>query len=190
MDNLTLETKKNMVQEFFCDVAGSRLVEWLEGAGFYTAPASISYHGAYAGGLFDHSLQVTYELMQLTEKLGLKWQRKESPAVIGMLHDVCKMDDYTVRDEMIAVKQDGGPEFEQKAAKNPEKIWPGHGEKSLIMLHGIIELTEEEMLCIRYHMGSFTDQKEWEFYTRAVEMCPNVLYTHMADMIASHIKGV
>ena len=73
---------------------------------------------------------------------------------------------------------------------NKERIWPGHGEKSLIMLMSHIELTEEEKMCIRYHMGAFTDSKEWEFYSRAVRNYPNVLYTQTADMIASQIKGV
>ena len=58
------------------------------------------------------------------------------------------------------------------------------------MLMGLINLTDEETMCIRYHMGAFTDQKEWEYYTRAVKKYPNVLYTHTADMIASQIKGI
>ena len=51
-----------------------------------------------------------------------------------------------------------------------------------------LELTEEEKMCIRYHMGAFTDQKEWEYYSRAVNLYHNVLYTHTADMIASQIE--
>ena len=89
MESLTLETKKSIMADFFCKAGGSRLLEWLEQAGFYTAPASKSHHGAYGGALFDHSLQVTYELIQLTEKLDLKREREESPAVVGMVHDVC-----------------------------------------------------------------------------------------------------
>ena len=73
---------------------------------------------------------------------------------------------------------------------NEERLYPGHGDKSLIMLMGLIDLTEEEKMCIRYHMGAFTDKSEWEFYSRAVQRCPNVLWTHTADMIASQIKGV
>lgn len=55
---------------------------------------------------------------------------------------------------------------------------------------GLIDLTEEEKMCIRYHMGAFTEKSEWEFYSRAVRRYPNVLWTHTADMIASQIKGV
>ena len=42
-------------------------------------------------------------------------------------------------------------------------------------------------MCIRYHMGAFTEKEEWRLYTRAVNQFPNVLWTHQADMIASHI---
>lgn len=180
MGNLTLETKKSIMEDFFCHFRNADLLEYLEAAGFYEAPASKGHHGAYKGALFDHSLQVTYELINLTDRLELKWQRKESPDIVGMLHDVCKMDDYMLSEN------EGNTVVEW----NKERIWPGHGEKSLIMLMSHIELTEEEKMCIRYHMGAFTDSKEWEFYSRAVRNYPNVLYTQTADMIASQIKGV
>ena len=118
-----------------------------------------------------------YELVNLTNRLELKWQREESPMIIGLLHDVCKLDDYTC---LPFGETPDKPEIEW----NKDAMYPGHGDKSLIMLMGYIDLTEEEKACIRYHMGSFTDKKEWEYYSRAVRIFPNILYTHMADMIA------
>ena len=47
-----------------------------------------------------------------------------------------------------------------------------------------------ELNSIRYHMGAFTDKEEWRDYTCAVHRYPNVLWTHHADMIASHVHGV
>ena len=191
MASLTLETKKDILRDFLLEAADGDFLKWLEGNGYFTAPASKSHHGSEEGALYEHSLQVAYELINLTEKLGLKWQRKNSPQIIGMLHDVCKMDDYLIREEVIGATIDGGKIYGNPQVEwNKERIWPGHGEKSLIMLMGHINLTEEEKMCIRYHMGSFTESKEWQFYSRAVKIYPNVLYTHMADMIASQIKGV
>lgn len=153
--------------------------ESLEILGFFTAPASTKYHGAYEGGLFDHSLEVTKALVELTEKLGLEWERPESPYIVGMYHDLCKCDNYVVDYET------------GKFIYNPEIIIPGHGEKSVIMLQKFIELTDEEIACIRWHMGAYeTDTKLWNYYGRAIEQYPNVLYTHTADMIASKIVGV
>lgn len=151
----------------------------LDKIGFFTAPASTKYHGAYEGGLFDHSLEVAKSLVELTEDLGLKWERPESPYIVGMYHDLCKCDNY-VKD------------FESdKWVYNPDIIIPGHGEKSVMMLQKYIDLTDEEIACIRWHMGAYeTDTKMWGYYGKAIEKYPNVLYTHTADMIASKIVGV
>ena len=73
---------------------------------------------------------------------------------------------------------------------NNETLLKGHGDKSVMMLASLMQLTEEEAACIRYHMGAFTSKEEWNDYTRAIHMYPNVLWTHQADMIATHIKEV
>lgn len=180
-DEMTEETKRDILGDLLCK--HQDVLKFLEAAGFYDWPAAKSHHGAKWGGLFKHSFQVAYELQDLTQRLGLKWQREESPILIGLLHDVCKLDDYTCLPF-------GDDPNKPGIERNKDAIYPGHGEKSLIMLMGHIDLTEEEKMCIRYHMGSFTDSKEWPYYSRAVKMFPNVLYTHMADMIASQIRGI
>lgn len=145
--------------------------------GFFTAPASTKYHGAYEGGLFDHSLETTKALVELTEKLGLKWERPESPYIVGMYHDLCKCDAY--------IKDGDGYIY------NSDTLLSGHGDKSVIILQQYKKLTNEEIACIRWHMGAFEkDTKLWSYYTNAVNKYPNVLYTHTADMMASHIKRV
>ena len=73
---------------------------------------------------------------------------------------------------------------------NNESLFKGHGDKSVMILANLIQLTEEEVACIRYHMGAFTDKEEWNDYTRAIHKYPNVLWTHHADMIATHIMEV
>ena len=159
-------------------------VDDLDRINFFIAPASTKYHGAYEGGLFDHSLEVATVLVELTEKLGLQWQNPESPKVVGMFHDLCKCDDYMKR-PLESDVIDGG------YMRNPEIIIPGHGDKSVIMLQQHMPITNEEIACIRWHMGAFeTDPEMWKYYGKAVEKFPNVLYTHTADMIAAKIRGV
>jgi len=154
-------------------------VNTLDDMGFFTAPASTKYHGSYEGGLFDHSLEVAKSLVDLTNKLGLKWNTPGSPYIVGMFHDLCKVDNYIYDIETGKYKY------------NPDIIIPGHGEKSVIMLQKHINITDEEIACIRWHMGAYeTDTKLWEYYGRAIEIYPNVLFTHTADMIASKIVGV
>ena len=144
----------------------------------YEMPASTKYHGACPGGWFDHSLCVMQQLLLLTDRNGLAWKRPESPYIVGFFHDICKLDQYT------AVRMEAGkPVY----AWRSNILFKGHGEKSVIMLSTLGQLTEEEAACIRYHMGAFTDKEQWSDYTRAVQYYPNVLWTHTADMIASYI---
>lgn len=146
--------------------------------GFFTAPASTKYHGAYLGALFDHSLAVMQALVHMTQRLDLKWTRERSPYIVGMFHDLCKADNYR--------RAPGGESWEHKK----DLILPGHGEKSVILLQRYLDLTEEEILCIRWHMGAFDDKENWNSYGNAVAKYPNVLYTHTADMIAARVLGV
>ena len=174
-------SERNRVREYieFMPSKGIIDVSELGSLGFFKAPASTKYHGAYEGGLFDHSLETVKSLVELTTKLNLKWKRPESPFIVGMYHDLCKCDNY-VKD------------FEtDKYIYNPEIIIPGHGDKSVIILSQYMRLTDEEIACIRWHMGAYeTDIKMWNYYGKAIEKYPNVLYTHTADMIASKIVGV
>ena len=169
------------------------IIERLKRQGFFNAPASTNYHGAYEGGLFEHSLNVTKALVILTKKNDLIWMRPESPYIIGMFHDICKQDQYrhpivenycTVNGEKIPI-EDGG-----KWEHAPDILLKGHGDRSVMLLSQYLALTMEEILCIRYHMDAFVDKSEWNDYTRAVHLYPNVLWTHTADMIAAHILEI
>lgn len=173
---LTMDERIMIFMERMSPFVKRDVVAWLESHGFFTAPASIMYHGAYDGGLFDHSFEVTQTLWKLTKDNSLKWDRPESPLIVGMFHDLCKTDSYKAN-------FDGW-------TYNNDTILKGHGDKSVMMLASLMKLTEEEVACIRYHMGAFVKQDEWNDYTRAVRSYPNVLWTHHADMIASHVKGV
>ena len=155
------------------DDAISRLVEM----GFFKAPASTKYHGVMEGGLYLHSRSVTNALLFMTDKLQLEWQLPRLPYIVGMFHDLCKADQYRYSSSI--------DNYEYRT----DTLFKGHGEKSVMLLSQFYTLTEEEIACICYHMGAFTDKEEWSAYTRAVSRYPNVLYTHTADMVATHIFG-
>ena len=147
--------------------------------GFFDVPASTKYHGAYEGGLFDHSLEVTKALVDLTDKLGLTWSRPESPYIVGMYHDLCKCDSYRYDIDS------------NSYVYNNDQILDGHGAKSVIVAQKFIRLTDEEIACIRWHMGAFEDDpKLRNGYAHACERNENVLFTHTSDMIASKIMGI
>lgn len=159
------------------EIVPGGMARWLDMNGYFDAPASTKYHGNFLGGLFYHSIAVTDALLDITENMELEWKREESPWIVGMFHDLCKMDEYETDDNGLYVR-------------NKDTLYQGHGDKSVMLLASWIQLTEEEVACIRYHMGAFTDKAEWGCYTKAVAKYPNVLWTHTADMIASQVKGL
>ena len=171
------EFKKLMMPCISTDRFDEKFIDTLKHSDFFKAPASIRYHGNYEGGLFEHSFMVAVQLVRLTNDLGLQWQHPTSPLIVGMFHDLCKIDEYMEIQEGV---------WDYK--KN--KMMPGHGEKSVMLLQQHIPITKEELSCIRWHMGAFDDKENWNYYGAAIENYPNVLFTHTADMIASRIKGI
>lgn len=147
-----------------------KLLEWLKSTDFFTAPASTRFHGAYPGGLVKHSLNVYYALLGNFNLRGL--YSPQTQTIVALLHDVCKANyyageypDYTVKDQ----------------------IPMGHGEKSVYLVMKHMELTDDEALAIRWHMGAYDDAFRGgsRALNAAMERTPLVLELHYADMIAT-----
>jgi hypothetical protein len=152
-------------------------MNYLSDDGFFTAPASTRYHGSYDGGLYDHSKTVCRRLIDLTIKNSLKWQRPESPFIVGMFHDLCKCDQY--------IKTESE---ERPYEYNQNTLLKGHGSKSVAILSNFIDITEEEALCVHYHMGAF-EIEDWQGFDQAIKKFETVLWTHHADMLASKVDN-
>lgn len=171
-----------------------KLLEWLdsERSDFFTAPASTRYHGAYEGGLCEHSLHVydclcSYlERERVKEQYGLEYT-EESIAIASLLHDLCKINLYRVS---------------YRNAKNEQGVWEkvpyyeyhdmlpyGHGEKSVYIVSGFMRLTRDEAMAIRWHMG-FSGEENTNTIGKALELYPLALATHIADMESTfYIEG-
>lgn len=148
---------------------------------FLLDPASTKYHGSYEGGLIEHSANVALRLIEWESVDIVRFDLERSPVVIGLFHDICKVGTYK--------KVEGNIYEYNKEAK----LWKGHATKSLSLLSTNLfkgfDLTEQEALCIRYHMGAY-ETDEWDEYGNAIAKYPEVLFTHMADMYSTHILGV
>lgn len=188
------EERIKIFTDLMRDICPEGFIERLDKEGYFEAPAGAKHHGAYEGGLFNHSLQVSYELIELTEKLGLKWERHEGPLVVGLLHDLCKVKQYiSISVPADEVEMELGPDmFTGKAYEwNKKQNLPGHGEASIfrLMEYGGPQLKADELYCIRYHMEAY-QQNEWGQLDMAIKQYPNIIYTHLADMVAAKLKGV
>ncbi|MDO5556146.1 MAG: HD domain-containing protein [Clostridia bacterium] len=157
-----------------------KLIEFLENSDFFEAPASTRYHGAFKGGLLEHSMKV-YEILKT------KTENTDSVKIIALLHDICKVNYY--KTDYRNVKNNGI--WEQVPYYTVEDNIPyGHGEKSVMMITEFIKLTSEEKYAIRWHMG-FTEPKE--LYTslgQAYKKYPIALYAHEADLEATYLYDI
>lgn len=167
-----------------------KLLEYLlsDKSDFFTCPASTRYHGAYEGGLLAHSLNVYENLVEYLARERCKEifhmeYSEESIAIVGLLHDLCKMNFYTV---------------DYRNAKNAQGVWEkvpyykiddrlpyGHGEKSVFLIQFFMHLRTEEAMAIRWHMG-FSGPEDANTVGKALEMYPLAFALHVADMEASY----
>lgn len=188
-----MEAKDEFLDIYYDNIdrdGADKLLEWLEKSDFFTAPASTKRHNSFMGGLCQHSINVYKRFVKLLEmEFGDNWQEKISPesvAIMGLLHDVCKVNTYV--EDVKNVKVDGA--WVQKPYYRVEDTLPyGHGEKSVYIISAFMKLTREEALAINWHMGEFDARVQNGSY-----MASDVFYKypicflmHLADLTATYL---
>ncbi len=156
---------------------------------FFTAPASTKFHGAYAGGLCEHSVNVYdclkdyLERPRVAELYGLEYT-PETVAIVALLHDVCKTGCYKAGTRN--VKNEATGQWDKVPTFFYDDPLPyGHGEKSVYIVSGFLRLTREEAMAIRWHMG-FSGGEDKNLVGRALEKYPLAFALSVADMEASY----
>lgn len=173
------------------------VIEELERLGFFSAPASAGHHLNVEGGLVQHSLNTCkaafaiWEGMKALEPSLDTEVKKESIIISALLHDVCKADIY--KRSVKKRKNKLGQWEDCEGYKVSYKDFPmGHGEKSLvvILLSGL-ELYDDEMLAIRWHMGAWglnqNSLEDVRNYDTAQKEYPLVAIIHAADVMAANV---
>ena len=166
---------------------GSVIAE-LERLGFFEAPASRKDHNSFPGGLLLHAmnvyrvaLEIAHDMRCLNPDLEII---DDSLIIASLLHDICKAPRY-----LQSTQKNG--EWE----KSYEHLPVGHGEKSVIMLLRLgFEMTDEEILAIRWHMGPWQialhNEEMTEDYNHAVRSCALLSVVEAADKLAAQILEV
>lgn len=166
------------------------MIEYLdEGSDFFEAPASTKHHGAYAGGLALHSLNVYNTLLRLDGLFGMVIP-DDQIAITALLHDVCKTNFYAPEK---AWRKDDHGKWESYTRWGITDMLPlGHGEKSLFIISKFIQLSDAEAAAIRWHMGAWTEGVTSAYsigkaYNAAVDKYPLVTLLATADNLATHL---
>ncbi len=165
------------------------LLDYLEHrSDFFTAPASARFHGSYAGGLCEHSvnvyrcLEAYLERERVRELYGLDYT-PESVALVSLLHDVCKIGCYKGGTRNVK-----GPDGKWQSVPTffyEDSLPYGHGEKSVYILSGFLRLTREEAMAIRWHMG-FSGDEDKRLVGQAFQQYPLAFALSLADMEATY----
>ena len=115
------------------------LIECMEHHKFFESPASTKFHGTHEGGLSEHSIGVLEEFDYFNKEYNLGLS-KETVIICSLLHDFCKAGAY--------IKNSNGYSYNKDHPK-------GHAALSIKIIKALIELSEQEELIIRYHMGMY-----------------------------------
>jgi hypothetical protein len=158
---------------------------------FFKAPASARFHGSYEGGLLEHSLNVYHCLLDYLSRervkniYGLECS-DESAAVVALLHDICKVNFYTV--DYRNAKNDKGVWEKVPYFAIDDKMPYGHGEKSVYIISGFMKLSRAEAFAIRFHMGfsGAASNEDKNMIGSAFEMYPLAFALATADMEATY----
>ena len=162
------------------------LIAYMDKAGFYDAPASTKYHGAYCGALAEHSLNVYNLAFDLaTAWLGREWVNDNLNSIIicALLHDLGKAGQYNKPlyvDNILKTGQSKAQPFKT----NDDLMTLDHEIVSVIEASKYIQLTEEEQHAIAYHNGLYT--AIGKFNLQGKER-PLQMILHFADLWASRV---
>ena len=188
-----MSCKEEFIEIFKANITregSDRLLDFLENkSDFFTAPASARYHGAFEGGLCEHSLNVYHclaaylERERVQELYGMEYS-PESVALVSLLHDACKIGCY--KKSFRNVKNDATGQWEKVPTYTFDDPLPyGHGEKSVYIVNGFVRLSREEAMAIRWHMG-FSGPEDNRTVGQALQKYPLAFALAVADMEASY----
>lgn len=162
------------------------LLSWLENSDFFVAPASTKFHGAYEGGLLEHTLNVYDEAVELADYYQINTS-EESLAISTLFHDLCKVNVYkkTIRN----VKENGLWTEKQVYEFDEQLPFGYHADKSIILLQSFIRLKADEIYAIRAHMGGYDSaiQGGDRILGKIFDISPLAVIVHIADIASSHL---
>ena len=182
----------SIYKEHITREGSDKLLEYLMSSksDFFTAPASTRYHGAYEGGLCEHSMNVYHCLCGYLERERVKSEygldySDETIAIVALLHDICKVNLYKTSKRN--KKDENGKWVEVPYYEYNDTLPYGHGEKSVFLIERKMRLKLDEAMAIRWHMGEFGDKNSNQI-SQAYNMYPLAVKLHLADLESTFLR--
>lgn len=178
-----------------------RLCKKLLNSDFFTAPASTKYHGCYAGGLCEHSLNVYHNMLKI---VNLKTTFDEccydenTLKIVGLLHDISKMNIYEQSAKNVKVYSPDGSKYDELGnydwkteigykLKEDRFVFGSHEMTSEYIIRQFIPLTLDESVAVLHHMGSMSWDSAKDNIGEIFNQYSLALLLYMADMMSTYI---
>lgn len=174
------------------------LIDFLNRSDFFYAPASSKYHGAYEGGLCEHSLQVYHTLKKLVELKSMPIG-EDSIIICGLLHDFSKTNTYIKTSINKKVYSDYGSKWDElgkfdwvaelgyKIDYDHKFIYGNHEETCEYMIRYYLPLKQEESVAILHHHGGMGYDSTKMDITPVYSQYPLATLLHSADLLCTFI---
>lgn len=194
------------------DIKG--LINWLEKSDFFSAPATLKYHGSYPGGLCEHSLKVYDNLVKLasifTTSYEPQWDTDsqgnpiketvrtvevsqysaDTLKIVALMHDIGKTNYFTTYQRNVKNEETGKWEQkeEYKVKDASERFILGnHEQNSEYIAHSFFPLSVEESSAILNHLGGMGADSAQIIAPTIYTKYTLAVLLHMADLIACYI---
>lgn len=175
IENLLRGTNRDGIEE---------LLEFMKEQGFYTAPASTKFHGAYEGALAEHSINVYNNAVAIAKSLSFEWfvDNADSIGIVSLLHDLGKAGQYGKPYYIENILKTGRSNA-QPYKTNDDLLFIPHEVASVVEASRFIRLTEDEQRAILWHNGLYGAFK----YDIQGKESPLYMVLHFADLWASRV---
>ena len=160
------------------------LLNWLLRSDFFTAPASTRFHGAYKGGLCEHSLDVYAMAKKAISAYELDLS-EESVVISALFHDLCKVNFY--KEDFRNQKIDGVWQQVPCYIIEEKYCFGGHGAKSVFLVQQFMKLKTDEAAAINCHMGATSGGDSVRETSSAYQAFPLAWIIHVADEAATYL---
>lgn len=187
------------------------LIKYLKSSDFERAPASTKYHGAYEGGLVDHSLMV-YDILSSLVNIYSVFKNGdisdiaesvdemlESVKIVALLHDISKVNFYEVTYQNKKVYDPSGSKWDEngrydwhsiktfKVREDESFVIGNHEETSEFIARQFIPLRMSESAAIMHHHGSLGyDSVPVDVMSKVYNKYTLALLLHEADLLAAY----
>lgn len=200
LQKLEIENNKKRFKDIVCSITRldesslSNLLNYLDQTDFFVAPASTKYHGAYEGGLCEHSLNVYDNLMKLYESFRFKLEDDDvdSIAITALFHDLSKTNFYQKEIKHRKVYDNSGnSRWEDYIGysvidQSDRFLLGNHEENAAYLLSTLIPLRASEYSAILNHHGGMGWDSSKVNIAEIFQYNPLAQFLHYADSIDAY----